>query len=206
MPVTIYNRQRQILDFIKQYIQKNGFSPTLAEIGKAMGLSSLATVHEHLQALEKKGVIKKFQGTVRGIDLLEQKIVAALDGIEIPLVGMIAAGLPIEAIEDPSSTVTVAPSLISEKKRNFALLVKGLSMKDMGILDGDYVICEQQNYADEGDVVVALLENDLATLKRYYREGKMIKLVPANSEMLPILVDEDKIKIQGVVKGVIRRY
>ncbi|PIS22886.1 repressor LexA [candidate division WWE3 bacterium CG08_land_8_20_14_0_20_40_13] len=206
MPVTIYNRQRQILDFIKQYIQKNGFSPTLAEIGKAMGLSSLATVHEHLQALEKKGVIKKFQGAVRGIDLLEQKIVAALDGIEIPLVGMIAAGLPIEAIEDPSSTVTVAPSLISEKKRNFALLVKGLSMKDMGILDGDYVICEQQNYADEGDVVVALLENDLATLKRYYREGKMIKLVPANSEMLPILVDEDKIKIQGVVKGVIRRY
>jgi repressor LexA len=202
----MYNRQRQILDFIKQYIQKNGFSPTLRDIANAMGLSSLATVHEHLQSMEKKGVIKKFQGAVRGLDVVEQKISAALDGIEIPLVGMIAAGKPIDAIEDPNSTITVAPSLVSDKKRNFALLVKGTSMKDMGILDGDYVICNEQNYANEGDVVVALLENEVATLKRYSREGKMIKLVPANSEMLPILVEEDKIRIQGVVKGVIRRY
>ncbi|MBU1104835.1 MAG: transcriptional repressor LexA [Patescibacteria group bacterium] len=206
MPVTLYKRQRQIMDYIKQYIQKQGFSPTLQEIANAMGVSSLATVHEHLQALEKKGIIKKFQGAVRGLQVLDQKINAALDGIEIPLVGMIAAGSPIEAIEDPATTITIAPAMVSEKARTFALLVRGQSMKDMGILDGDFVICEQKSYANAGDVVVALLENEMATLKRFYREGKMVKLVPANSEMLPILVPEDKIKIQGVVKGVIRRY
>jgi len=206
MPITIYKRQRQILDFIKQYIQKNGFSPTLAEIGRAMNLSSLATVHEHLQSLEKKGIIKKFQGAVRGIDVLEKKLTQALEGIEIPLVGTIAAGSPIEAIEDPSSLIAVPSVMVSSKKRSFALLVRGQSMKEMGILDGDFVVCNEQNYANEGDVVVALLENEVATLKRYFRDGKMIKLVPANSEMLPILVEEDKIKIQGVVKGVIRRY
>jgi len=206
MAVTLYKRQREILDYIKQFISKNGFSPTLQEIAGAMGLSSLATVHEHLQALEKKGVIKKFEGAVRGIDVIDQKLEGILEGLDIPLVGLITAGEPIEAVADPTATITVSPTLVSGKKRTYALLVRGQSMKDVGILDGDYVIVEQRDYAKEGEVVVALLENEFATLKKYYREGKKIKLVPANSEMQPIYVDEDKIKIQGVVRGVIRRY
>lgn len=128
MPVTLYKRQREILDFLRQYIQKRGFSPTLQEIADALELSSLATVHEHLQALVKKGVIKRYEGAVRGLEVLDQRISAVLEGIDVPLVGYIAAGRPIEAIEDLTTTITISPSLITGKKRAFVLQVKGESM------------------------------------------------------------------------------
>lgn len=204
MPVTLYKRQREILDFVSQFIQKKGFSPTLQEIADALELSSLATVHEHLEALVKKGIVKRYQGAVRGIKVLDQKIAAALEGIELPLVGYIAAGQPLEAIEDPSDTVSVSSSMLSGKKRAFVLQVRGDSMIEEGILDGDCVVVEQQNIAQNGDIVVALLDNGLATLKRFFKEPNRIRLEPANAEMAPIYAT--KVQIQGRVVGVIRRY
>lgn len=204
MPVTLYKRQREILDFVSQFIQKHGFSPTLQEIADALGLSSLATVHEHLKALVKKGVVKKYQGAVRGIKVLDQKIASALEGIELPLIGYIAAGQPLEAIENPTDTVSVSPSMLSGKKRAFVLQVKGNSMIEEGILDGDYVVVEQQDMAENGDIVIALLDNGLATLKRFFKEPNRIRLEPANSKMPPIYARN--VRIQGKVVGVIRRY
>ncbi len=204
MPVTLYKRQKQILEFISQYIQKNSFSPTLQEIADAMNLSSLATVHEHLQTLSKKGVLRKYEGSVRGLDIVGSKVSHTLEGLELPLVGYIAAGKPIEAIEDPNQTMQVPPQVVSGKKRSFILQVKGCSMKDDGILDNDFVVCEQANTATNGEIVVALLENGVATLKRFFKEKNRVRLEPANSEMQPIYATE--VTIQGVVKAVIRRY
>lgn len=207
MPITLYKRQKQILSFLKQYIDKYDYSPTLGEIAEAIGVSSLATVHEHLGALAKKGVIKRFDGAVRGIEVLDAKLSNTLQGIELPLLGFIAAGQPIMAYTDPDATVKVAPSMISGKKRSYVLQVKGDSMIEEGILDGDYVIIEEQNDARDGDIVVALLDNGLATLKRFFRELDRIRLEPANSSMQPIYVnDPDSLKIQGKCVGVIRRF
>ena len=169
-----------------------------------MGLSSLATVHEHLEALVKKKVIRKFEGAVRGLEIIDERISQALQGVEIPLVGYIAAGQPIEAIEDPTTTVLVSPEMVSTKKRTFVLQVKGDSMREMGILDGDYVVCEESTTANNGEVVVALLDDGFATLKCFYREKTRIRLEPANAEMSPIYAKE--VKIQGKVVGVVRRY
>jgi len=207
MPITLYRRQKQILDFIKQYIDKYSYSPTLGEIAEAIGVSSLATVHEHLGALSKKGVIKRFEGAVRGIEVIDQKISSTLAGIELPILGFIAAGSPIMAFTDPDATVKVAPAMLSGKKRSYVLQVKGDSMIEDGILDGDYVLIEEQNDARDGDIIVALLENGLATLKRFFRELNRIRLEPANSSMQPIYVDNpDSLKIQGKCVGVIRRF
>lgn len=204
MPITLYRRQKQILDFIKQYIDKYSYSPTLGEIAEAIGVSSLATVHEHLQALATKGVIKKFEGAVRGIEVIDQKISSALQGVELPILGFIAAGQPIMTYTDPDATVKVSPSMLSGKKRSYVLQVKGDSMIEDGILDGDYVIIEEQNVALDGDIVVALLENGLATLKRFFKEAGRIRLEPANSQMAPIYATD--VKIQGKCVGVIRRF
>ncbi|EKD84684.1 MAG: hypothetical protein ACD_38C00174G0007 [uncultured bacterium] len=204
MPITLYRRQKQILDFIKQYIEKYSYSPTLGEIAESIGVSSLATVHEHLQALVTKGVIKKFEGAVRGIEVVDQKISAALAGIELPVLGFIAAGQPIMTYTDPDASIKVASSMVSGKKRSYVLQVKGDSMIEEGILDGDYVIIEEQNTAIDGDIVVALLENGLATLKRFFKEPNRIRLEPANSTMQPIYATD--VKIQGKCVGVIRRF
>ncbi len=206
-PVTVYKKQKQILDYISQYIQLNSTSPTLQEIASAMGLSSLATVHEHLQALVKKGLIRRFDGAVRGIEILNESISTSLAGIELPLVGYIAAGKPIEAIENPLATITVSPDLVSKVKRCYVLQVKGDSMIKDGIFHDDYVVIKQQDTANNGDIVVALIDNGFATLKRFYKEkGGKIRLQPANDEMDPIIVDGDSIIVQGVVTGVIRKF
>ena len=207
MPITLYRRQKQILEFIRQYIDRYGYSPTLGEIAEAIGVSSLATVHEHIGVLVAKGVIKKFDGAVRGIEILDQKVSGSLQGIELPVMGFIAAGEPIMTYTDPDATIKVSPSMVSGKKRSYVLQVKGDSMIEDGILDGDYVIIEEQNTANEGDTVVALLENGLATLKKFYKESSRIRLEPANSSMSPIYVnDPDSLKIQGKCVGVIRRF
>lgn len=204
MPITLYRRQRQILGFLKQYIDKYGFSPTLGEIAESIGVSSLATVHEHLQALAKKGVIKRFEGAVRGIEVLDQKISSVLKGIELPILGFIAAGAPIMTYTDPDATVNVPPTMVSDKKPSYVLKVKGDSMIEDGILDGDYVIIEEQTEANDGDIVVALLDNGLATLKRFFREDNRIRLEPANASMNPIYATD--VKIQGKAVGIVRRY
>lgn len=204
MPVTLYKRQKQILDFISQYIQKNGYSPTLTEIAEAIGVSSLATVHEHLTAMEKKKVIKRYEGSVRGIELADKNLGQLTQGVELPIMGFIAAGEPIEPYTDPNTTAQVSPSLLTGKKRAFVLQVKGNSMIDDGILDGDYVVIEEQETASNGEIVVALLENGFATLKRFFKESTRIRLEPANAEMSPIFAKN--VKIQGRVVGIIRRF
>lgn len=192
------------MDFIKQYIEKYSYSPTLGEIAEAIGVSSLATVHEHLQALVSKGVIKRFDGAVRGIEVVDQKISQSLKGIELPILGFIAAGQPISVFTDPDARVNVPPAMLSGKKRAYVLQVKGESMIEDGILDGDYVIIEEQSVAHDGEIVVALLDNGLATLKRFYKEKDRIRLEPANASMQPIYATD--VKIQGKCVGVIRRF
>ncbi len=204
MPVTLYRRQKQILRFIKEYIEKYTYSPTLGEIAEAMGVSSLATVHEHLQALVKKGAIRKFEGSVRGIEVVEPDPVIALKHIELPLLGFIAAGSPIMPYTDPNATAMVPPNLVSSKKKSYVLQVKGDSMIEDGILDGDFVIIEEQSSANDGDIVVALLDSGLATLKRFFKEANRIRLEPANSAMQPIYATD--VTIQGKCVGVIRRF
>lgn len=204
MPVTLYKRQRQIVDFISQYVQKNGTSPTLQEIAQALNVSSLATVHEHLASLSKKGVIRRYRGSVRGIEIVEEKISRFTSGIELPILGYIAAGKPIETLTDPNASTNVPPSMISGKKRAFVLQVKGTSMIEDGILDGDYVVIEQRETANNGDIVVAILENGFATLKRFFKEATRVRLEPANSQMAPIFAKN--VRIQGKVVGVIRKY
>jgi len=194
MPAVIYKRERDLLEFISQYMQKRGFAPTLAEICDGLGLRSPATVHEHIQNLIDKGVLKK----------IDQKVMGWVQNVvEIPLVGRIAAGSPIEAINDHTSVVSVPPDMIG-KKKCFALLVRGQSMVDAAILDGDFVICEETSEAANGEIVVALIKENFATLKRFFKEEDHIRLEPANSSMHPIITKNAT--IQGRVVGVIRRY
>ncbi len=204
MAVTLYKRQRQIVDFIAQYIQRNGYSPTLSEIAQALGVSSLATVHEHLQALIKKKIIRRYEGAVRGIELLDKTIGQVLNTVELPILGYIAAGSPILPHTDPNATLRISPTLLTGRRKAFILQVNGNSMIEAGILPDDYVVCEETPDAHDGDIVVALLENGLATLKRFYKEKTRVRLEPANSAMTPIYARQ--VQIQGKVVGVIRQY
>lgn len=204
MPVTLYKRQKQIYDFISQYIQKFGCSPTLQQIADAIDVHSLATIHEHLGAMVKKGVIRKYEGAIRGIELVDKKLGEMTNGIEVPILGYIAAGQPIEPYTDPNAILQVSASMLSGGKSSFVLQVKGESMIEDGILPDDYVVVEQQEIANNGDIVVALLDNGFATLKRFYKEASRIRLEPANAKMSPIFAT--RVRIQGKVVGVIRKY
>lgn len=205
MPVYLYPRQKEIFEFIKQYIQKIGTSPTLKQIAEAMNLKSLATVSEHLDALEKKGLIERLFGEARGIRILvSDAIYDPVDSIEVPVVGYIAAGEPIQAIEDTTTTINIPSDMVSRSKRTFVLQVVGDSMIDAHICDGDQVICEQVNTVENGEIVVALIDNEFATLKRFYKEKDRIRLQPENANMDPIYAVN--VEIKGRVIGVIRRY
>lgn len=204
MALILYRRQQQILSFIRQHIQANGIAPTLRQIAEAIGVSSLATVHEHLQALEEKGLIKRKQGKVRSIDLKESSFNEDPGGFEAPILGFIAAGQPIEAYTDPNATMGIPKEMASGKKRTYVLQVRGESMIEDGIMDGDHVIIEQTDAATNGQIVVALLDNGMATLKRFFKESTRIRLEPANSTMQPIFVKN--VRIQGKVVGLVRKY
>ena len=204
MALVVYKRQAQILDFIKQHIQLKGSAPTLREIADAIEVSSLATVHEHLQALVTKGLIKRKGGKVRSIELKDIEINFNPQGVSVPILGFIAAGAPIEPYTDPNATISIPPNFYSQKKRVYVLQVRGESMIEEQIRDGDYVVVEQEETANNGDIVVALLDNGMATLKRFFREATRIRLEPANAKMSPIFVKN--VRIQGKVVGLVRRY
>lgn len=204
MALVVYRRQQQILDYIKQYIQSYRSAPTLREIAEAIGVGSLATVHEHLQTLEKKGLITRTSGKNRSIELVKTEMNFEVEGFEAPILGFIAAGAPIEPYTDPNATMNLPRELVSGKKRTYVLQVRGQSMIDDHINDGDFVVIEQTETATDGEIVVALLDNGMATLKRFFKEATRIRLQPANSTMQPIFVKN--VRIQGRVVGLVRKY
>lgn len=205
MPAILYPRERQLLDFITQFITRYGYAPTLKEIGEAMNIHSPATVHEHVDRLRQKGFIRKLDGTARGIEIVAENYRPAGNAatMELPVLGFIAAGSPLEPYTDPNFYISVAPSMIASNQPHYVLQVKGQSMIEDGILDGDYVVIQHQQDAKNGDIVVALLPNGLATLKRIYFEKDRIKLMPANATMSPIFTTH--VKIQGRCVGLIRK-
>lgn len=204
MTPVLYQKERKVLQFIIQYIQIHGYSPTLQEIAEGCGLKSPATVHEHIWYLIKKGFLKKTDGVSRSIELVNENIISQEPQINIPLMGFIAAGMPLEPYTDPDATFPVAASMLTGKKSAYVLKVKGDSMIEEGIFDGDYVVVEHQDHANQGDIIIALLENGFATMKKYFLEENRIKLMPANAKMLPIYVNS--VRIQGKVVGLIRQF
>ena len=202
MPLT--KRQKEILDHVEHFIDENGYAPSFEEIADSFGYSSLATVHEHLSNLERKGYIRKAYNESRSIELVG----AAYDSgaIELPLLGAVAAGLPIEAIPD-HETLSVPQDMVRTGRDNFVLRVEGESMIDEQIRGGDYIVVSSQETASDGQMVVALVGGDSATVKKLYRETDgRIRLQPANPTMAPIIEDAHNVLIQGVVVGVIRKY
>lgn len=201
MSNNLTKRQREILDFITDFINKKSYAPSIREIGDHFGLSSPATVHAHIENLKEKGFLKTSYNEARSIELAPMNISFA--AIELPLVGLITAGEPIEAIEE-KDTIAVPTDFVTDRSNSYVLRVKGKSMIEDGILDGDYVIVERNPSPQNGDVVVALLNNAYATLKKFYREKNRIRLQPANSSMQPIFAKDPL--IQGIVRGVIRKF
>jgi len=195
-------KQKEVLDYVINYTKDNGFSPTVREIADELGFSSPATAHEHLQNLKDKGFLKINPDQIRGIEPAK-KVMNLTKSIEIPLAGLITAGEPIEAVEE-KETMAVPADLVIDGANSYVLRVKGRSMIEDGILDGDYVIIERNPSPRNGDVVVALLDNAYATLKRFYREPSRIRLQPANSTMKPIYVKD--VIVQGVVRAVVRKF
>jgi repressor LexA len=196
-------RQKEILDFVSQEIERNGYAPSIEEIGHHFRLSSLATVHKHLTNLQAKGLITRLAHRSRALELVPTAV--KVEAIELPLLGRVAAGSPIEAISG-TETIFVPEDMVG-KRKTYVLQVKGDSMIDEQIRDGDYVIVENRQHARDGEMVIALLQGENVTLKKLYREGAgRIRLQPANARMKPIFVDQDDIRIQGVVIGVLRRY
>lgn len=204
MPVTA--KQRRVFEFIRRYVESNHEPPTIAEIGRQFQMSSSASVHAILIALEREGLIKRIPNVSRGIQIVEQQQQEATDeSNEIPLLGTVAAGQPIEAILS-HDTVSV-PRDMQGRGRTFALRVRGDSMIEENIQDGDIIIVSSQKTADNGQVVVALIDGNYATVKKFYREPEFIRLEPANPQFKPIFIKTpERIQIQGVVKGLIRKY
>jgi repressor LexA len=206
--MAITRRQRQVYDFISDFVQKNGYSPSFEEIGQGLELSSLATVHKHISNLEKKGLLTRDYNRSRSIDLLPPKgrlkqAMAVNTTMVLPLMGRIAAGKLIEAVQN---TETISLADFVRSKEVFVLEVGGDSMQDEAILDGDYVLVEKSKTAHDGDIVVALVDGTETTLKRFFHEGEKIRLQPSNANMEPIVVPAASVQVQGKVIGVLRKY
>ena len=195
-------RQKEILEFIEHHKKKNGYAPSLREIGKRFGLSSTATVHKHLKNLEWKNIIERKWNRARSIELIpeEPKFTAPA----LPLLGFVSAGKPIEAVSN-AETISIPEEMLG-KGKTYVLRVKGDSMIDESIQDGDFIIIEEKNIASNGEMVIALLNENEVTLKRYYRERDKIRLQPANPNFKPLIVKEENVKIQGVVIGLLRKF
>jgi repressor LexA len=201
MAVTL--RQRQVYEFISRFLEIHKQPPTMAEIGRQFKMSSSASVHSILSALEREGLIKRIPNVSRGIELVKQETANEAD--EIPLLGAVAAGQPIEAILT-HDTVPVPRDMLG-RGRTFALRVRGDSMIEENIQDGDIIIVASQATAENGQMVVALIDGNYATVKKFYREPDFIRLEPANPLFKPIFIKTpERIQIQGVVRGLVRRY
>lgn len=205
MMTNLSKRQREILDFIKRSVREKGYPPSVREIGKAVGLSSSSTVHGHLARLEAKGLIRRDPTKPRAIEILDNDsaIEADFNVRKVPVVGRVTAGQPITAIENIEDYFPLPENIAPGGDQVFMLEVIGDSMIEAGILDGDYVIVRQQQTAENGDIVVAMTEDDEATVKRFYKENNYIRLQPENSTMDPIIVTN--VTILGKVIGVYRK-
>lgn len=210
--MALTRRQKEVYDFLAQFVDEHGYSPSFEEIGEGLGLSSLATVHKHISNLEEKGLLKRDYNRSRSIDLLKPRrrmrqvlsgASSAANGLTLPLLGRIAAGRPVEALENPES---ISLADFTRSKDVYVLQVTGESMQDEHIVNGDYVLVEKTNIARDGEIVVALVNGSDATLKRIYSEGDKIRLQPSNAAMQPIVVPAATVQIQGRVIGVLRKY
>jgi len=208
--MALTRRQKEVYDFISGFVDRHGYSPSFEEIAEGLGLSSLATVHKHISNLEDKQLLRRDYNRSRSIDLLRPRgrmkqslAVAAESSMSLPLLGRIAAGRPLEAVENPE---TISLADFTRSKEVFVLQVKGQSMQDEAILDGDYVLVEKADSARDGEIVVALVDGTDATLKRLYVEGGKVRLQPSNSQMQPIIVPAASVQVQGRVIGVLRKY
>lgn len=200
--MAITRRQKEVLDFLTSFTSRNGYSPSYEEIAAGLNLNSLATVHKHITNLHSKGLLQRAHNRSRSIDVLPQRSQKrAAD--RLPLLGRIAAGRPVEAIESAES---ISLGDIIGNREVFALEVRGDSMRDEHIVSGDFVLVERTRTAREGEIVVALVDGTDATLKRFYREGSLIRLQPSNMEMAPIYAPAGNVSIQGKVLGVLRKY
>ncbi len=212
--MALTRRQKELYDFLLNFVDQHGYSPSFEEIAEGMGLSSLATVHKHITNLEQKGLLKRDYNRSRSIDLLKPRglmktslavaaAATAQSNFTLPLLGRIAAGQPLEAVENPES---ISLADFTRSKEVFVLQVKGESMQDEHIVNGDYVLVEKTNTARDGEIVVALVDGSEATLKRIYVEGSKVRLQPSNATMQPIMVPAASVQVQGRVIGVLRKY
>ncbi|MDO8834825.1 MAG: transcriptional repressor LexA [Vicinamibacterales bacterium] len=202
MALPLTKRQREILDYLGEFIQQHGYAPSLEEIGRRFSLSSLATVHKHLTNLQEKGFIRRSWNRSRSVEVVPTR--SGGRAMELPLLGFVAAGAPIEAIAS-NEAITVPEDLVG-KRDTYVLKVRGDSMIDEQIRDGDFVIVEDRKTAENGEMVIALLGGTEVTLKKLYRENGRIRLQPANPTMQPLVVAPEHLQIQGVVVGVMRKY
>ncbi len=194
-------RQKEILDYITEFIEREGYSPSMEEIAERFEIASLNAVFKHLEALAARGFLRRDPNRARSIELSSPKNMAK----SVPLLGQVAAGRPIEAISNPES-LSIPEELLAGRGPHFVLRVTGESMIEEHIADGDFVVLESRQEALNGETVVALVDGENVTLKRFYRQGDQIRLQPANSSMSPLVLDASKVRIQGVVVGVIRKY
>ena len=212
--MALTRRQKELYDFLLNFVDQRGYSPSFEEIAEGMQLSSLATVHKHITNLEQKGLLRRDYNRSRSIDLLKPRglmktslavaaAATAQANLSLPLLGRIAAGQPLEAVENPES---ISLADFTRSKEVYVLQVKGESMQDEHILNGDYVLVEKANSARDGEIVVALVDGSEATLKRIYVEGSKVRLQPSNAAMQPIIVPAASVQVQGRVIGVLRKY
>ena len=195
-------RQKEIFDYICSYLGREGYAPSLEEIGEEFDLSSVATVHKHVQNLVQKGLLRKAWNRSRSIEIVDRS--APPESVEVPLLGLVAAGAPIEAVSTPDR-IAVPPEIVGNKAC-FALRVRGDSMIEDHILDGDVVVLESRQIPRDGETVVALIRREECTLKRLYRDGGKIRLVPANERLQPLEFAAEDVEVQGVVIGLLRNY
>lgn len=208
MPGVLYKKEREVLEYLVQFQSKHAYAPTLKEIANATGHRAVSTIHAIIRSLVDKGYIQKVDGNSRVLQVKDQNIVSTFmkvePSIELPLMGYIAAGQPLEPHTDPNATFQVSASMLTGSKTAYVLQVKGESMIEDGIFDGDYVVIEKVNEATNGEIVVALVDDNLATLKKFYQEGGRVILKPANATMSPIY--PKKLRIQGRVVGLVRKF
>ncbi len=205
-------RQREVFEYINKFIQGHRYSPSLREIAQGTGISSLATIHKHLRNLEGKGVIRRIANRGRALEVTPEldaprAVEMSLACFALPILGIVQAGQPIEAIqEDEAERMSVPVDFVRDSQKTFVLRVRGDSMIDDGIHDGDFIICERRADANNGQVVVALVRGYETTVKRFYREKTMVRLQPANPYMAPLVLPAREVEVQGVVVGLLRKY